>query len=43
MSCVGKELVEGTAQIPIVDVVDGHDLVTKAAVLKVSIALKNYC
>ncbi|KAL5570590.1 hypothetical protein UlMin_027165 [Ulmus minor] len=34
MSCVGKELVEGAAQIPIVDVVDGHDLVTKAAVLK---------
>ncbi|XP_062093122.1 probable protein arginine N-methyltransferase 3 [Humulus lupulus] len=34
MSCVGKELVEGAAQMPIVDVIEGHDLVTDAAVLK---------
>ncbi|KAF4388974.1 hypothetical protein F8388_026703 [Cannabis sativa] len=34
MSCVGKELVEGAAQMPIVDVIEGDDLVTNAAVLK---------
>ncbi|KAF3434258.1 hypothetical protein FNV43_RR25361 [Rhamnella rubrinervis] len=34
MSCVGKELVEDAAKIPIVDVVDDHDLVTRAAVLQ---------
>ena len=37
MSCVGKELVEDAAQIPIVDIVEGQDLVTNAAVLKVSL------
>lgn len=35
MSSVGKELVEDAARIPIVDVVDDHDLVTSAAVLQV--------
>lgn len=35
MSCVGKELVEDAAKIPIVDHVDDHDLVTRAAVLQV--------
>ncbi|KAK9265808.1 hypothetical protein L1049_021420 [Liquidambar formosana] len=34
MSCVGKELVEDAAQIPIVDVVDGRDIVTKSVVLQ---------
>ncbi|XP_015894716.3 probable protein arginine N-methyltransferase 3 [Ziziphus jujuba] len=34
MSSVGKELVEDAARIPIVDVVDDHDLVTSAAVLQ---------
>lgn len=38
MSCVGKELVEDAARIPIVDIVEGHDVVTNAAVLKVSVA-----
>lgn len=36
MSCVGKELVEDAAKIPIVDIVDDYDLVTHAAVLQVS-------
>lgn len=35
MSCVGKELVGDAARIPIVDTVEGHDLLTNAAVLKV--------
>lgn len=35
MSCVGKELVEDAAKIPIVDIVDDYDLVTCAAVLQV--------
>lgn len=35
MSCVGKELVEDAAQIPIVDTLEPHDLVTNASVLKV--------
>lgn len=39
MSCVGKELVEDAVRIPIVDVVDDHDLVTSAAVLQVSAVL----
>ncbi|XP_024021790.1 probable protein arginine N-methyltransferase 3 [Morus notabilis] len=34
MSCIGKELVGDAARIPIVDTVEGHDLVTNAAVLK---------
>lgn len=39
MSCVGRELVQDAAKIPIVDVVDDRDLVTNAAVLKVSLSL----
>lgn len=35
MSSVGNELVEDAARAPIVDVVDGHDLVTNTAVLQV--------
>ncbi|KAI3715648.1 hypothetical protein L6452_22634 [Arctium lappa] len=35
MSCIGKELVEDAAHIPIVDVVDGNDLVTNTAPLQV--------
>ncbi|KAJ4720411.1 Arginine N-methyltransferase family protein [Melia azedarach] len=34
MSCVGRELVQDAARIPVVDVVDDHDLVTNAAVLQ---------
>lgn len=37
MSCVGKELVEDAAQGPIVDVVDGNDIVTNTAILQASI------
>lgn len=35
MSCIGNELVEDAAHIPIVDVVDGNDLVTNTALLQV--------
>lgn len=35
MSSIGKELVEDAAHIPIVDVVDGSNLVTKTALLQV--------
>ncbi|CAL5330568.1 unnamed protein product [Camellia sinensis] len=34
MSCIGKELVEDAAQVPIVDVVDGCDIVTNTVVLQ---------
>ncbi|KAM5551558.1 putative protein arginine N-methyltransferase 3 [Rosa sericea] len=34
MSCVGKELVDGAAKVPIVDVVEDHGLVTSAAILQ---------
>ncbi|KAF5733646.1 arginine N-methyltransferase family protein [Tripterygium wilfordii] len=34
MSCIGKELVQDAAKIPIVDVVDDRDLVTDAVVLQ---------
>ena len=36
MSSVGKELVKDAAELPIVDVVDSHDIVTDTAVLRVS-------
>lgn len=36
MSSVGKELVKDAAELPIVDVVNSHDIVTDTAVLKVS-------
>ncbi|KVH93500.1 probable protein arginine N-methyltransferase 3 [Cynara cardunculus var. scolymus] len=35
MSCIGNELVEDASHIPIVDVVDGNDLVTNTALLQV--------
>ncbi|KAJ9538090.1 hypothetical protein OSB04_030823 [Centaurea solstitialis] len=35
MSCIGNELVEDASHIPIVDVVDGNDLVTNTAPLQV--------
>lgn len=38
MSCVGKELNEDAARFPIVDSVEGHDLVTNSSVLKVGTA-----
>ncbi|XAR54470.1 Histone-arginine N-methyltransferase [Bertholletia excelsa] len=34
MSCIGKELVEDAAQIPIVDVLDSSDIVTNTAILQ---------
>ncbi|CAL5381514.1 unnamed protein product [Camellia sinensis] len=34
MSCIGKELVEDAARVPIVDVVDGCDIVTNTVVLQ---------
>ncbi|KAI3790614.1 hypothetical protein L2E82_03786 [Cichorium intybus] len=34
MSCIGKELVEDAAHIPIVDVIDGNNLVTDTALLQ---------
>ncbi|PON98744.1 Protein arginine N-methyltransferase [Trema orientale] len=34
MSSVGKELVENAAQMPIVDIIEGHDIVTSSAILK---------
>lgn len=34
MSCVGKELVQDAAEIPVVDVIDSHDIVTEAAILQ---------
>ena len=37
MSCIGKELVGDAAKIPIVDIVDNHDIVTNSTVLQVSI------
>uniref|UniRef100_A0A2P2LE80 Arginine N-methyltransferase family protein n=1 Tax=Rhizophora mucronata TaxID=61149 RepID=A0A2P2LE80_RHIMU len=36
MSCIGKELVQDAAQVPIVDIMDASDLVTDAVVLQVS-------
>ena len=36
MSCIGKELVEDAARVPIVDVVDSCDIVTNTAILQVS-------
>lgn len=40
MSCIGKELVEDASQNPIVDVVDGRDIVTNPVVLKVSVSFQ---
>ncbi|XP_059650567.1 probable protein arginine N-methyltransferase 3 [Cornus florida] len=34
MSCIGKELVEDAAQVPIVDVIDSCDIVTNSVVLQ---------
>nr|POF08844.1 putative protein arginine n-methyltransferase 3 [Quercus suber] len=34
MSCIGKELVGDAAKIPIVDIVDNHDIVTNSTVLQ---------
>ncbi|KAL5708436.1 type I protein arginine methyltransferase [Ranunculus cassubicifolius] len=34
MSCIGKEVVEDSAQLPIVDVVDSRDLMTNAVLLQ---------
>ncbi|KAL3516395.1 hypothetical protein ACH5RR_023297 [Cinchona calisaya] len=34
MSCIGKEVVENAARLPLVDIVDGCDVVTKAQVLQ---------
>lgn len=42
MSCVGREVVQDAAGMPIVDVVDDHDLVTDTAVLQVSARFRNY-
>jgi len=39
MSCVGKELVEDAAEVPIVDVIDSRDIVTDTAALQVSLSL----
>lgn len=39
MSCIGKEIVQDAAQIPIVDVVDDCNLLTDTAVLQVSYAI----
>ncbi|PRQ55610.1 hypothetical protein RchiOBHm_Chr1g0326471 [Rosa chinensis] len=43
MSCVGKELVDGAAKVPIVDVVEDHGLVTSAAILQVDVVLLSNC
>lgn len=43
MSCVGKELVDGAAKVPIVDVVEDHGLVTGAAILQVGVVLLSNC
>lgn len=42
MSCVGREVVRDAAGIPIIDVVDDHDLVTDSVVLQVSVRFHNY-
>ncbi|XP_010271760.1 PREDICTED: probable protein arginine N-methyltransferase 3 [Nelumbo nucifera] len=34
MSCIGKEVAQDAAQLPVVDVVDSHDIVTNAVVLQ---------
>ncbi|KAL6989722.1 Protein arginine N-methyltransferase 3 [Sarracenia purpurea var. burkii] len=34
MSCIGKELIEHDARVPIVDVIDSHDIVTNIVVLQ---------
>lgn len=39
MSCVGKEVVEDAAQLPIVDVIDSRDIVTNSVSLQVMIKL----
>lgn len=39
MSCIGKEVTEDAAQLPIVDVVDSRDIVTKSVVLQVRLRL----
>lgn len=36
MSCIGKELAEDAARVPIVDVIDSGDIVTNTVVLQVS-------
>lgn len=43
MSCVGKELFDGAAKVPIVDVVEGHGLVTSSAILQVGVVLLLNC
>ena len=35
MSSIGKEILEDTTRIPVVDVIEGRDLVTGPALLKV--------
>lgn len=37
MSCIGKEVVEHAAQLPLVDTVDGCDIVTNTQVLQVCV------
>lgn len=36
MSCIGKELVEDAARVPIVDIIDSGDIVTNTVALQVS-------
>lgn len=43
MSCVGKELFDGAAKVPIVDVVEDRGLVTSAAILQVGVVLLLNC
>lgn len=37
MSCVGSEIDKDAARIPIIDVINGCDVVTSTAVLQVSV------
>lgn len=44
MSCIGKEVVEDSAKLPIVDVVDSRDIMTNAVVIQVTAQkLVNFC
>lgn len=36
MSCIGEEVFEDASRVPIVDIVDGQDIITESAVLQVT-------
>lgn len=39
MSCVGKELVQDAARVPIVDTIEPQDVITESAIVHVSLGL----